>query len=159
MADSSKLRIADVALDDASIIRWNPDVDHERRVAIFDLLEDNYFAPKSGIEGPFKLGLRMEDTRLAMDIRSMDDTPLETIRLPLVPFRRIIKEYFVVCDSYNHAIKTASRAQIEAIDMGRRGLHNDGADLLRERLAEKVDFDNNTARRLFTLICVLQIRS
>jgi uncharacterized protein (UPF0262 family) len=158
MADSSKLRIADVALDDSSIIRWNPDVDHERRVAIFDLLEDNYFAPKSGIEGPFKLALRMEETRLVMDIRSMDDALLETIRLPLVPFRRIIKEYFVVCESYNQAIKTASRAQIEAIDMGRRGLHNDGADLLRERLADKVEFDDNTARRLFTLICVLQIR-
>jgi uncharacterized protein (UPF0262 family) len=158
MADSSKLRIADVALDDSSIIRWNPDVDHERRVAIFDLLEDNYFAPKSGIEGPFKLALRMEETRLVMDIHSMDDALLETIRLPLVPFRRIIKEYFVVCESYNQAIKTASRAQIEAIDMGRRGLHNDGADLLRERLADKVEFDDNTARRLFTLICVLQIR-
>jgi len=158
MADSSKLRIADVALDDSSIIRWNPDVDHERRVAIFDLLEDNYFAPKSGIEGPFKLALRMEETRLVIDIHSMDDALLETIRLPLVPFRRIIKEYFVVCESYNQAIKTASRAQIEAIDMGRRGLHNDGADLLRERLADKVEFDDNTARRLFTLICVLQIR-
>ncbi len=89
----------------------------------------------------------------------MDGEPLETIRLPLLPFRRIIKEYFVVCESYNHAIKTASRAQIEAIDMGRRGLHNDGADLLRERLADKVECDTNTARRLFTLICVLQIRS
>jgi uncharacterized protein (UPF0262 family) len=100
----------------------------------------------------------MEETRLVIDIRSMDDALLETIRLPLVPFRRIIKEYFVVCESYNQAIKTASRAQIEAIDMGRRGLHNDGADLLRERLADKVEFDDNTARRLFTLICVLQIR-
>jgi uncharacterized protein (UPF0262 family) len=159
MADSSNMRIAEVTLDESSIVRWNPDVDHERRVAIFDLLEDNHFAPKSGIKGPFKLTLRMEDTRLAIDIHSMDDELLETIRLPLVPFLRIIKEYFVVCESYNEAIKTASRAQIEAIDMGRRGLHNDGAALLRERLAEKIEFDENTARRLFTLICVLQIRS
>jgi len=158
MAESSNLRIADVVLDETSIVRWNPDIDHERRVAIFDLLEENHFAPKSGIEGPFRLGLRMEDTRLAMDIKAMDGTLLETIRLPLVPFRRIIKEYFVVCESYNQAIKTASRAQIEAIDMGRRGLHNDGAALLHERLADKVEFDDNTARRLFTLICVLQIR-
>lgn len=158
MADPSKLKIADVVLDESSIVRWNPDVDHERRVAIFDLLEENHFAPVSGIEGPFKLGLRMEDTRLAIDIRSMDDTLLETVRLPLVPFKRIVKEYFVVCESYNQAIKTASRAQIEAIDMGRRGLHNDGAALLRERLADKIEFDENTSRRLFTLICVLQIR-
>ncbi|HKJ75105.1 MAG TPA: UPF0262 family protein [Alphaproteobacteria bacterium] len=158
MAESSNLRIADVVLDETSIVRWNPDIDHERRVAIFDLLEENHFAPKSGIEGPFRLGLRMEETRLAMDIKAMDGALLETIRLPLVPFRRIIKEYFVVCESYNQAIKTASRAQIEAIDMGRRGLHNDGAALLHERLADKVEFDDNTARRLFTLICVLQIR-
>ena len=158
MADASTLKIADVALDESSIVRWNPDVDHERRVAIYDLLEDNHFEPKSGITGPFKLTLRMEDTRLAMDIHSMDGKLLETIRLPLVPFLRIIKEYFVVCESYNQAIKTASRTQIEAIDMGRRGLHNDGAALLRERLADKVTFDDNTARRLFTLICVLQIR-
>jgi uncharacterized protein (UPF0262 family) len=158
MADASTLKIADVALDESSIVRWNPDVDHERRVAIYDLLEDNHFEPKSGITGPFKLTLRMEDTRLAMDIQSMEGKLLETIRLPLVPFLRIIKEYFVVCESYNQAIKTASRAQIEAIDMGRRGLHNDGAALLRERLADKVTFDDNTARRLFTLICVLQIR-
>jgi uncharacterized protein (UPF0262 family) len=158
MTDPSKLKIADVALDDASIVRWNPDVDHERRVAIFDLLEENYFAPVSGIEGPFKLGLRMEDTRLAIDIRSTADALLETVRLPLVPFLRIVKEYFVVCESYNQAIKTASRAQIEAIDMGRRGLHNDGAALLRERLADKIACDENTSRRLFTLICVLQIR-
>ena len=158
MADPSNQKIADVTLDESSIVRWNPDVDHERRVAIFDLLEENHFAPVSGIKGPFKLGLRMEDTRLAMDIRSMDGAPLETVRLPLVPFLRIIKEYFVVCESYNQAIKTASRAQIEAIDMGRRGLHNDGAALLRERLADKIEFDENTSRRLFTLICVLQIR-
>jgi uncharacterized protein (UPF0262 family) len=158
MADSSTSRIADVALDETSIVRWNPDVDHERRVAIYDLLEDNHFEPKSGITGPFKLKLRMEDTRLAMDIQSMEGKLLETIRVPLVPFLRIIKEYFVVCESYNQAIKTASRAQIEAIDMGRRGLHNDGASLLRERLADKVAVDDNTARRLFTLICVLQIR-
>lgn len=158
MTDSDRAKIIDVALDDSTIVRFNPDVDHERRVAIFDLLEKNHFAPQSGVVGPFKLKLYMQEARLVFDIGDAEDRPLETVRLPLIAFRRIIKEYFMVCESYYQAIKTASPSQIEALDMGRRGLHNDGSELLRERLSEKIDLDSNTARRLFTLICVLQIR-
>lgn len=156
-------RITDLKLDEKSIIRRNADIEHERRVAIFDLLEDNYFAPAAvymgEYPGPFRITLRIEDNRLAMDIKTTDDVMLETVVVPLTPFRRIIKEYFLICDSYFKAIKSASPRQIEAIDMGRRGLHNDGSELLRERLAERVVVDHDTARRLFTLICVLHIRA
>ncbi len=155
-------RICDLRLDEKSIIRRNPDIEHERRVAIFDLLEDNYFAPRADYAadypGPYKLMLRLEDNRLAIDVMTVDEAALETIVLPLTPFRRIIKEYFLICDSYFKAIKTESPRQIEAIDMGRRGLHNDGSELLKERLADKAEVDFDTARRLFTLLCVLQIR-
>lgn len=155
-------RIIDLKLDERSILRRNPDIEHERRVAIFDLIEDNHFAPAAtyagGYGGPFHVLLRMEDNRLAIDIKTADSRPLETVILPLTPFRRVIKEYFLICDSYFKAIKTASPRQIEAIDMGRRGLHNEGSELLRERLAERVTVDRDTARRLFTLLCVLQIR-
>lgn len=155
-------RICDVRLDEQSIIRRNPDIEHERRVAIFDLLEDNMFIPRGEhadtYKGPYKLVLRIEDNRLAIDILTIADVALETIVLPLTPFKRIIKEYFLICDSYFKAIKSASPRQIEAIDMGRRGLHNDGSDLLKERLADKAEVDFDTARRLFTLLCVLHIR-
>ncbi|GAK33282.1 MULTISPECIES: UPF0262 family protein [Iodidimonas] len=155
-------RLIDVALDEASIVRWNADIDHERRVAIFDLLQQNYFDPvlpmPGGYEGPYRLLLRLEEGRLLFELSDQDDHFLEAFRLPLTPFRRVIKDYFAVCDSYFQAIKTASPGQIEAIDMGRRGLHNDGSALLAERLKDKVLVDQNTARRLFTLICVLHIR-
>lgn len=155
-------RISEIRLDEKSIIRRNADIEHERRVAIFDLLEDNYFAPQTayahGYGGPFRLVLRLEDNRLAMDIFDLGGDLLETVILPLTPFRRTIKEYFLVCDSYFQAIKSASPRQIEAIDMGRRGLHNEGSELLKERLAERIVVDHDTARRLFTLLCVLQIR-
>ncbi|WP_321396689.1 UPF0262 family protein [Emcibacter sp.] len=161
-AETSKQRICHIELDESSIIRRNADIEHERRVAIFDLLEDNLFFPlaelENGYEGPFRLLLRMEDNRLVFDISTENRDPLTNIVLPLTPFRRIIKEYFLICDSYYTAIKSASPRQIEAIDMGRRGLHNQGSELLMERLAEKVELDMDTARRLFTLICVLQIR-
>lgn len=155
-------RICDLRLDETSIIRRNADIEHERRVAIFDLLEENAFEPRADhteeYPGPYKLVLRLEDNRLAMDILTVDDVALETVVLPLTPFRRVIKEYFLICDSYFKAIKSASPRQIEAIDMGRRGLHNEGSELLKERLADKVTVDFDTARRLFTLLCVLQIR-
>lgn len=155
-------RISEIRLDEKSIIRRNADIEHERRVAIFDLLEENFFAPKTAYvndyAGPFKLILRVEDNRLAMDILDLGGDLLETVILPLTPFRRTIKEYFLVCDSYFQAIKSASPRQIEAIDMGRRGLHNEGSTLLQERLAERINLDHDTARRLFTLLCVLQIR-
>ncbi len=146
-----------IKLDEKSIVRRNADIEHERKVAIFDLLEENVFGLKSA-PGPYDLVLRLEETRLIMDVRDEATNPLEEIRLQVAPFRRIIKDYFLVCESYFSAIKTASPSQIEAIDMGRRGLHNEGSELLRERLAQQVDMDLATARRLFTLICVLHIR-
>jgi len=155
-------KICHINLDDKSIIRRSADIDHERRVAIFDLLEENYFEPLTPMpedyHGPFHVTLRMVDNRLAIDLKTPEEHPLYSIHLSLTPFKRIIKQYFSVCDSYFTAIKTASPRQIEAIDMGRRGLHNEGSELLVERLKEKVKIDFNTARRLFTLICVLQIR-
>ena len=108
--------------------------------------------------GPYSLHLGIEENRLVIDIRSEAEEPLGKVILALSPFRRIVKDYFQICESYYHAIKSASPSQIEAIDIGRRGLHNEGSDLLRERLAGKIELDSNTARRLFTLICVLHIR-
>jgi len=151
-------RIVDFTLDEETVVRRNADVEHERKVAIFDLLEENYFKPAGDVSGPYALKLSIVEGRLAFDVRDADDQALKTVILALSPFRRIIKEYFDVCDSYFTAIKSSSPSQIEAIDMGRRGLHNDGSDLLRERLDGKIELDNATARRLFTLICVLHIR-
>lgn len=162
MPRDAQKRIVDLRLDEQSILRRNPDIEHERRVAIFDLLEDNYFAPVArypdGYPGPYRLVLRMEDNRLAIDVFREEGDLLETIILPLTAVKRIIKEYFLICDSYFKAIKTASPRQIEAIDMGRRGLHNEGSEILRDRLKDKAIVDHDTARRLFTLVCVLQIR-
>lgn len=160
---SNKARLIDVTLDDSSIIRWSADVDHERRVAIFDLLQSNYFAPKGplpgGYAGPFRLHLSVTEGRLAFNISEENGNFITLFQLSLTPFRRLIKDYFAICDSYFQAIKTASPSQIEAIDMGRRSLHNEGSDLLTERLGKKISIDTNTARRLFTLICVLHIRA
>ncbi len=151
-------RIAKITLDEKTVVRRNADIEHERAVAIFDLLEENSFAPVAGYDGPFHLALGIEDHRLVLDIRGTDDISRERIVLSLAPFRGIVKDYFLICESYFAAIKRASTMQIEAIDMGRRGLHNEGSELLRERLADKVVLDLNTARRLFTLVCVLHIR-
>jgi uncharacterized protein (UPF0262 family) len=151
-------RIARITLDERTVVRRNADVEHERAVAIFDLLEENSFAPVSGVEGPFHLHLATEENRLVLDIRAEDGRPLERALMPLSPFRSIVKDYFLVCESYYNAIRTASPSRIEAIDMGRRALHDEGSELLRERLAERVAVDFNTARRLFTLLCVLHIR-
>ena len=146
-----------IKLDEKSIVRRNADIEHERKVAVFDLLEENVFSLRS-VPGPYDLVLRLEETRLIIEVRDEGTNPLEEIRLQVSPFRRIIKDYFLVCESYFSAIKTASPSQIEAIDMGRRGLHNEGSEMLRERLTSQVDMDLATARRLFTLICVLHIR-
>ena len=151
-------RIAKVTLDERTVVRRSPEVEHERAVAIFDLIEENFFSPVGDNGGPYSLHLGIEENRLVIDIRSEIDDPLGKVVLALSPFRRIVKDYFQICESYYHAIKVSSPSRIEAIDMGRRGLHNEGSDLLRERLAGKIDLDNNTARRLFTLICVLHIR-
>ena len=155
---SDRKKIAHIELDERTVVRRSADIEHERAVAIFDLLEENHFAPKSDADGPFRVSLSVEENRLSLDVRDEQDKPIEKIVLPLAPFRRIVKDYFLVCESYYNAIKRATPSQIEAIDMGRRGLHNEGADLLKERLAEKVEIDKQTARRLFTLVCVLHLR-
>ncbi|WP_341705238.1 UPF0262 family protein [Ferrovibrio sp.] len=149
-----------VELDERSVVRRNADIEHEQRVAIFDLLEQNVFSPVGAHEGqgPFHLVLAIEENRLVFDIRDDGASPLGKIILALSPFRRIIKDYFEICDSYYQAIKRSSPSQIETIDMARRGVHNEGSELLRERLKGKIDTDFDTARRLFTLICVLHIR-
>ena len=154
----SDARIVKITLDERTVVRRNADIEHERAVAIYDLLEENSFAPIAGHPGPFHLHLAIEENRLVLDIRSVEGEPLERVMLPLAPFRGIVKDYFLICESYYNAIRRATPSQIEAIDMGRRGLHNEGSELLRERLADKVAIDLNTARRLFTLLCVLHIR-
>lgn len=152
-------RLANITLDEQTMVRRKPEVEHERAVAIYDLLEENYFCPVGDYTGPYSLHISVEDnSRLCFDVRGEDETPLTRLQLPLRPFQAIVKEYFMICESYYSAIKKASPSQIEAIDMGRRGLHNEGSELLRERLAGKVEIDFDTARRLFTLICVLHIR-
>jgi len=156
--DKDRLRICDIKLDESSVVRRSPDVEHERAVAIYDLIEENYFAPAGHGGGPYRLHLSIEENRLLFDIRDEAEAPVGTVTLPLLPFRRIVKDYFAICEVYYDAIKTASPSKIEAIDMGRRGLHNEGSELLRERLDSKIEIDFDTARRLFTLICVLHIR-
>jgi len=156
-ADPSK-RIARLDLDERTVLRRNPDVEHERSVAIFDLLEENRFSPVGHEGGPYHLRLGIADNSLVFDIRDVADQPVDRVTLSLASFRGIVKDYFMVCESYYAAIRQATPSQIEAIDMGRRGLHNEGSELLRERLSEKVEIDFDTARRLFTLICVLHIR-
>jgi len=151
-------RIASITLDEHTVVRRNADIEHERATAIADLLEENSFAPASGRRGPCVLHLAIEENRLNLDLRSAADGSSETIVLPLAPFRRIVKDYFIVCESYYEAVRSARLGQVEAIDMGRRVLHNEGSTLLMERLADKVVIDHATARRLFTLICVLHLR-
>ncbi len=150
-------RIIDIALDERTIIWRNPDVEQERRIAIFDLLERNFFQP-AGHDGPFRVLLRVEDNRLAIDLRNEAGEPLDTIRLGLARFRRPIRDYFAICDSYYKAVRSDTPHRIEAIDMARRAVHNEAAELLMECLEGKIELDFDTARRLFTLICVLHIR-
>ena len=157
-AEASKERLANISLDDSAVVRRTPEVEHERAVAIYDLLEGNSFRPVGDFSGPYHLHLSISENRLLLDIRTEEDEALGTVTLPLLPFRRVVRDYFGVCESYYEAIKTASPAKIEAIDMGRRGLHNEGSELLQERLDGKIEIDFDTARRLFTLICVLHIR-
>ncbi|MDH5748318.1 MAG: UPF0262 family protein [Rhodospirillales bacterium] len=156
---SDKQRIIHVSLDEHTVIRRSPQIEHERKVAIYDILEENQFEILGGIEGPYNLHISTEENRLIFDVRDEIGGPLTKFTLPISSFRSIVKDYFVVCDSYFQAIKTLTPSQIEAIDMGRRGLHNEGAELLRDRLADKVKIDENTSRRLFTLICVLHIKA
>ena len=152
----SRQRLVGVTLDEESIGRSNPDVEHERKIAIYDLVEQNVFAPEGHEdEGPFALHLSITGARLVFDIRREDGTPIVAHLFSLTPLRRIVKDYYLICDSYYQAIRTATPDKIEAIDMGRRGIHNEGSRILMDRLKGKVKVDVDTARRLFTLICVL----
>jgi uncharacterized protein (UPF0262 family) len=153
-ADGRKC-IVKVCLDRDTIGPGNRDIEHERAVAIYDLVQENSFAPIGHDGGPYCLRLQLVENRLVFDIRTADDQPVIAHHLSLTPFRRIVKDYFLVCESYYQAIRTASPSQIEAIDMGRRGLHDEGSELVMDRLKEKVAIDFDTARRLFTLITVL----
>jgi uncharacterized protein (UPF0262 family) len=155
---ADKARLIDVELDD-SIGRSTPDVEHERAVAIFDLVEDNSFRPVGDARaGPYKLKLSLSGSKLVFAVSRENDDAVVTHILSLTPFRRIVKDYFLICESYYTAIRTATPSQIEAIDMGRRGMHNEGSQTLLERLQGKIEVDFDTARRLFTLICVLHWR-
>lgn len=152
-------RIVSLDLDEKTVLRRSPEIEHERAVAIFDILEENRFAPIGHEGGPYDLTLSIEDRqRLVLDIQATNGGPVERVTLSVTPFRRIVKDYFQICESYFDAIKRLSPSQIETIDMARRGLHNEGSVMLSERLREKIDMDQDTSRRLFTLICVLHIR-
>ena len=148
-------RLVAVTLDESSIGRSSPDVEHERAVAIYDLIEDNSFRPSGHDGGPFVLNLAIDGNRLVFDIRLENGKPVIAHLLSLAPFRRIVKDYFTVCDSYYAAIRGATPDRIEALDMARRSLHDDGSRVLMERLKRKVELDFDTARRLFTLVTVL----
>jgi uncharacterized protein (UPF0262 family) len=158
MGEKQDARLIDVILDE-TIGRATPDIEHERAVAIYDLVEENSFQPVGDTGGgPYILKLSLVDARLVFAVTRQDDKAVITHILSLSPFRRVIKDYFMICESYYEAIRTSTPSQIEAIDMGRRGIHNEGSETLRERLAGKIDVDFDTARRLFTLICVLHWR-
>ena len=151
----SPKRLVGITLDEESLDPGGRDVEHEREVAIYDLLEDNTFAPVGHAGGPYRLRLLHAADRLVFDVRLDDESPVIAHYISLTPFRRLVKDYFMMCESYYQAIRSASPSQIEAIDMGRRGLHNEGSELLMERLKNKIDMDFDTARRLFTLVTVL----
>ena len=150
-------RIIDIQLDERSILKRNPDIEQERRIAIFDLLEGNRFAVP-GHDGPYRVRLRVEEGRLAIELLGADEAAYETIRMGLARFRRPIRDYFQICDSYFRAVRSEGARGIEPIDMARRALHNEAAELLSDSLAGKVEMDFDTARRLFTLIYVLHIK-
>jgi uncharacterized protein (UPF0262 family) len=152
-------RLVAVRLDAASLAAPSADAEHERRIAIFDLLQSNAFRPTESEQGPYELELSLSDGRLAFHVTRRGDDAARTYTLSLGPLKRVIKDYFLVCETYYEAIRTASVTQIEAIDMGRRGLHDEAADILRERLSGKIEIDGPTARRLFTLVCALTRRA
>ena len=157
-SDTQRARLIDVELDD-TIGRSTPDVEHERAVAIFDLIEENSFRPVDDTgPGPYRLKLSLVEARLVFAISRENCEDVVTHILSLTPFRRIVKDYYLICESYYEAIRNSTPSQIEAIDMGRRGLHDEGSQTLKDRLSGKIDVDFGTARRLFTLVCVLHWR-
>lgn len=151
----AKARLIDIQLDQTSLGSSNPNIEHEREVAIFDILDGNSFALDGRDDGPYRLVLAIQDERLVIRVADEGQNELVTHMLSLTPFKRLMKDYFLVCESYYHAIRNSPPAKIQAIDMGRRGLHDEGSRILVDRLAGKVTTDFDTARRLFTLICAL----
>ncbi len=166
MSQHDRNRLVRITLDEDTLVRRSPEVEHERAVAIYDLLQSNSFALVGHDGGPYALHLGIRENRLLFDVRPGDDNgegdgdgeALERVVLPLGAFRNVIRDYFRVCEAYYEAINTASPSRIETLDEGRRSLHNEGAELLRERLARDISIDEETERRLFTLICVLHVR-
>ena len=153
-------KIVQIDIDDSALAAPTPEIEQERRVAVFDLLEENSFdiPERDGREvpdGPYRLHLAIRERRLVFDVRTESDAPAAEFHLALGPFRQVVKDYFQICESYFDAVKKLPPGQIEAIDMARRGIHNEGARVLQERLEDKAELDTDTARRLFTLICVL----
>ena len=151
-------RIGAIILDEKSVVRRSAEVEQEREVAISDLLEGNLFKPKGSTGGPYRLALSVKENRLVFDMARENGPRVGRVLLSLAPFRRIVKDYFLVCDSYYKAMRTAPPSQIESLDMGRRAVHNEGTELLMKRLTGKIETDFETARRLFTLICVLHLK-
>jgi uncharacterized protein (UPF0262 family) len=151
-------RLSAITLDEASVVHRSRAVEQEREVAIFDLLEANVFRPEGSDAGPYHLTLGLEESRLILDVRREDGAALDRLAVSLTPLRKVIKDYFLVCENYYKAIRTAPPHQIESLDMARRTLHDEGAVELQKRLEGKVETDFGTARRLFTLLCVLQMR-
>jgi uncharacterized protein (UPF0262 family) len=153
---NSKARLVAINLDEASIGRANPNIEHEREVAIYDILESNKFELEGREGGPYVLNLSVVEDRLVFNVAPEDGSEPFAVVLSLTPLRRVMKDYFLVCETYYQAIRTAPPSRIQSIDMGRRALHNDGSRILIERLKGKITVDNDTARRLFTLICALR---
>lgn len=158
MTGVSPFRLASVELDERTLVRRTREIEQEREIAIYDLLEANSFVPRGSAGGPYRLVLAVQENRLVFNIRLESGDAHGRVMLSLTPFRRIIKDYFLVCESYFKAIRNSPPAQIEALDMGRRGLHDEGSEILRERLKGKIEVDTDTARRLFTLLCVLHLK-
>jgi uncharacterized protein (UPF0262 family) len=158
MTDDNVFRLAAVTLDERSVVHRTRQIEQEREIAIYDLLEANSFRLAGSQGGPYRLVLGVEENRMVFDIHLEDDSAHGKVMLSLTPFRSVIRDYFLICDSYFKAIRNAPPSQIEALDMARRASHNEGSELLKERLAGKIEVDFDTARRLFTLICVLHIR-
>ncbi len=158
MTEASPFRLVAVELEERTLIRRTREIEQEREIAIYDLLEANSFAPRGSQGGPYRLVLALEENRLVFNVMLHDGEPHGRVMLSLTPFRRLIKDYFIVCDSYFKSIRNAPAHQIEALDIGRRGLHDEGSTLLRERLKGKIEVDFDTARRLFTLLCVLHLK-
>jgi uncharacterized protein (UPF0262 family) len=158
MADPDRKlhRLQSVEIDEESLAAVSRDQEQERQIAIFDLIEDNYFRPEGAEAGPYDLKMGLVENRLVLDVAGPDYERRHI--LSLSPFRTLIKDYFMICESYYQAIRNATPQQIEALDMGRRGLHNEASDVLRTRLTGKIETDQDTSRRLFTLICALHWR-